>query len=1297
MANETVQTSCIQENSEADECRENIAPEVTAGAGKQVQVGDVTGCFSAQTSGENKTLSDTCTFSTPAPTSSNGGVKAKSRLSGLQSALTPILKYLNIGNKCSSPEPVKHGNNLPCFPFNLNPANCQKSATGSSQHTNSRSHFVQSLGDKDASVCWLDDEYLPEITLLDVTCDSTMQLTRNDSALPDSAPGTPGTTRSLNGTFTTRQHLHSSSSTAQKLCHQKKIQALLQSDTSSPKGERETTDKAPSTSLNTTETLLVMNLNNTVVKPSGLGDVQNITSDRPCIQKPFGSTILEEAGANALFLKNKNGIITQRNSNESHQNNIGKSSPSRICNAFTITKGNHSGISSPDLSNYTETMAVIDPNVKIVDTPMRANAPLRWLDDRYFPEITLLDVTHDSEFSPGGEMSSMEVTQDVPPSDNLKNNTPSGEVIEEVITQPSRSDITQGDEFSSTFGSVNHTKSPFSEQSDKCAGENSMKVSLTQDISMSSVLENSRTSTEPSEQNIVKSQTSAEDTLGTHPANVTHDISSSSDMSSQCAASQLSTSDMQCSTSLTNVPSELHGEPVKTSNTVVIKNEELITSHDTEATSKMPQPSPETAGSANNTFTIVQSTNVSASTNTNTTTKIPNALNQTLDLSPSNGNSPKVDNDNKEEASLASKNTTEASLRMGQNCSVDKGNSPCHVQNTTFDHHSPQKSCESTTLQETGLQNNTFDSKPPSKQNGTITLSEVNSSDSHQNTLDKTSPSKVCNLTFSPKDRNSDVHHPEPSKPEETASTSKQNSTLTSSTISSSDSHQNTLDKTSPSKVCNLTFSPKDRNSDVHRPEPSKPEETASTSKQNSTLTSSKISSSDSHQNTLDEPSVSKVCNLTSSPKDSNSEVHHPEPSKPNEIITSTEPNVKMFNTPEVAIEAISVVAAASESGRHESKDQSQPSLPMIECLSDTLGHQSMDTGNGNAKAFNLDDTLDLRVDSLVTSTPMPNCKMFSLCSEREDCKTLGAQKKLYGDGAGKPVVQVPSDVPSNIVCDRKTFLTQPAAKSLLPPLKAACQLLKYKTASTLPGRFEPSTSGLPMTRQRTQAEALRNTAAPDPAQGTSGISSYNLRATTTGLKQPTSGLTKPHLTAIPSGIQRAAPGLRPPSTRSNTPASLSTDKLRGPTATNPVVNNSQAKRHPLTRGESLPTAKRKKMEAPLTSSATEAPASSCDAANRTKSQKHPVTSQRPLPAKSKKDGAAVPANTAETSAPCDAAIRARVLKQPATSHKAVLPKPPGHGCAKCIEFEEQLKMKSEEIKQLKEELLKYSKQEEEC
>lgn len=982
MANETVQNSCIQGNSEADECQENIAPEVTAAAGKlEVQVGDVVGYSSTQTNGENKPLSDTCTFSTPAPTGRNGGVKPKSRISGLQSALTPILKYLNIGNKCPSPEPVKRGNTLPFFPFNPNSANYQRSTAGSSQRPNSdfsHSHFGQSLGDKDASVCWLNDEYLPEITFLDVTYDSTMQLTRNDSALPDSAPATPVTATSVNGTFSTRQPLHLTSSsdlssTAQNHCGQKKTQDPLQSDLSCPKRERETTENASSVFKNTSETLLVMNQNNLVAKASDLSEVQNITSDRPCIQISSGSTVLEKADATDFYLKNntcdteasskQSGTITQRSSSESHQKDMDKFFPPKICDALRITKGNHSGIHPPELSNYTGAAASTDPNVKMVDTPARANAPLRWLDDRYFPEITLLDVTHDSELSPGGEMFSMEDTQDIPPSDNLKNNTPSVEVVGEIMTQPSRSDITQSEELSSTlFGNATYNKSSFSEQSDKCAGDIVMKVSLNQDISVGTVLENSRTSIEPSEQNMMKSQTSAEDTIGINPANVTRDINSSSDMSAQCAASQLSTSDMQCNISSKNVTSELHGEPMETSKTVEAKNEELLTSNDTEVTSKVPQPSPETAESANSTFTIVQSSNLNAATNMNTTTQISSPLNKTLDLSPSNGNSPKAENDAEEQA----KNTTETSLRINQNSSAEKASSLCHVKNTTFDQHSLQKSCESTTLQETGLQNNTFDSKPLSKQNGTITLSEISSSDSHQNTLDK--------------------------------------------------------------------------------------------------------------------PSLSEVCNPTTSPKDSNSDVHPPESSK-HESTTSTEPKVETVDTPEITFEASPVVAAAaSKAGHHASKDQSQPSQPVTECLSDTLGHQSMDTGDNKANTFNLDDTLDLRVDSLITSTPMTNCKMFSLCTEREDGKALGAQKKLYGDGPSKPV-QVPSDVPSNIVCDRKTFLTQPAVKSLLPPSKAASQLLKYKPASILPGRFEPSTSGLPMTRQRTQAEALRNANAPYQAQ----------------------------------------------------------------------------------------------------------------------------------------------------------------------------------------------------------------------
>ncbi|XP_067345133.1 uncharacterized protein [Channa argus] len=240
------------------------------------------------------------------------------------------------------------------------------------------------------------------------------------------------------------------------------------------------------------------------------------------------------------------------------------------------------------------------------------------------------------------------------------------------------------------------------------------------------------------------------------------------------------------------------------------------------------------------------------------------------------------------------------------------------------------------------------------------------------------------------------------------------------------------------------------------------------------------------------------------------------------------------------------------------------------------------------------------------------------------------------------------------------------------------------------------------MTRQRTQAEALRNTAAPDAVQETMGISSsYNLRATTTGSKQPNSGLPRPQLSNISSGIQKAAPSLRQPTARSNAPASSSTDKLHGSTATNPVMKNSQGRKHPLTRGECLLAAKRKKMEAPLPSGYTEGSTSSCAAANRAKTLKQlhnqSATSQRPLPAKTKRDDAAVPGSTAESSTSCDAAKGARALKQPATSHRALLAKPQGHGCAKCVELEEQLKIKSEEIKHLREELLKYSKQEEEC
>ncbi|XP_047464212.1 uncharacterized threonine-rich GPI-anchored glycoprotein PJ4664.02 [Mugil cephalus] len=463
--------------------------------------------------------------------------------------------------------------------------------------------------------------------------------------------------------------------------------------------------------------------------------------------------------------------------------------------------------------------------------------------------------------------------------------------------------------------------------------------------------------------------------------------------------------------------------------------------------------------------------------------------------------------------------------------------------------------------------------------------------------------------------------------------------------------------------------------------------------KQNGTITLSETSSSESHLNTLDKPSSPKVCNLTTSLKDNSSEIHPPEFSKHNEPEAATDPSAKPVETTEGTFEANPVLEVASGDGRHETKDQSKLGLNMKEGLSDTLSHQIM-TAENKTNTFNLDDTLDLKVDSLITSTPMTNCKVFHFSTVRDEAKTIGAQKKLYSEGPKKPVDQMPSDVPSNIIGDRKTFL-QPAAKSLWPPSKTVSQL-KYKPASTLPGPTESLTSGLPMTRQRAQSKGLRAAAASDAPQGATGTSSsYNLRASTTGSKQPGSGLLKPRLSAIPSAIQRAAPGLRPPSARSNIPTSTNTDKQCGSTVPNPVAKTSQTKKHALTRGEPLPLSKRKRMDSLVPSGSVESLPSACDTSNRAKNLNQPKTSLRAAPAKSQKDDATVPANTTETSTSCDAAGRARALKPPATNHRAPLAK--SQGCAKCAVLEQQLKVTSEEVKRLTAELLKYRKQEEEC
>lgn len=908
----------IQENPDADECCENIPPggTVKAGTSKLKWPHE-----------ENKPLSDTCTFSTPAPT----GCKPKSRIS-FQSALTPILKYLNIGNK--SPESSTHENNhhqrLSLLSFGAATAGCQKSTKGSVQQLNSdppSSYSGQLFSDMDGPVSFLGDECLPEVTLFDSTCDSTVQLTRNDSPSPDSAPAT-------------------SASTSPKI---------------------------------------------------------NIPEIHP-----------------------------------------------------------------PDLSQHMATTEITDPDVKMIDASQNKHAPVPWLIlDKFLPEITLLDVTSDS---PGEQTFCMDVTQDLPPLD-LKRDRSLSELNGKIAAQPSSSDVISGEKLPST-----------SVQSDKCVGESTAKTSfdVTQDITMGSVLENSKSSSEPSECNIETSQASAGDTLGKNPANVTREIISSSDISAdsnvECSANQKvtseireepvefsdtletvikeliasheaksasessgqnmkmsstspdatfssqpanvthdttssndtsvqsvrSTSNMECSSSQKNVPSEL------------VESCHKVNDEDTELKNYATQPNPKASNSGNGTFDVVQAADLSASTDLNTTASVSHSQNKTLDLPPFNVSCTKDGS-----SGQASFGTTETSPITNQNCSSVKECAPCAMQNTTFEKHSLQKSSGSTVLGE-DLKNNTFDSLPPSKKSDTVTLLETVHSESSQNA-------------------------------------SKPNSTITLTEMSSCDGHQSA---SKPNGTINLSeANPNDSHHNTSRP--------------NGTITLSETSSCNIRPRSSEKPSTPELSNLTTSPKDNNNDIT-PDLSKHNVTTDTKDHSAKEVETHD----------DASEGGSCETKDLS--GLPVVGGLSDSLNRQSFGTVNHKAKSFNLDDTLDLKADRLITSTPMANCKMFNLNTEQVEGSHIGAQKKLYTDGPGKPADQVPSDPPSNLICDRKTFLKQPAAKSLCPPPKAGAQLMKSKSHSSIPARLNTVASNLPTKRQRTQAEASRNTAAtaPEAPQG---------------------------------------------------------------------------------------------------------------------------------------------------------------------------------------------------------------------
>lgn len=877
MANATPEEmSCTEENSKVDECRENIPPGLTPSSQnlkREVHVDDTEGCAST-----NQDKFESCISSTPAP--ANNNVKAKSRLSGIQSALTPILKYLNIGNKGSSPETLAQVNNH-------GRTVGMKTARALSQ----RSELTSSCSRQqpvDTEVCWLADECLPDITLLDATCDATMMLTKNDSALPDSLPSTP-----LGAHLA---HTSISSKPSPQTSELKNAESLLPSTVGCLRKESNVAGSASASK----------NTSSSDAEKDCLGAVQEATSDKKESSVTFPlttCTVRSNPPKMEIAL-----TMSNTSSHDSHHSSWEKLSFSE----FSSGDCTHAKEEPSKMLNY-DGNASKDQDTKMSDFPDSIDAPLCFLDSRFFPEITLLDVTYDTVSSPQSKTPSVKIAPNILPVDNLQSKHPSSE---KSTQERNTSNLAQSHDF------AGNELNSCSEQSIKCVSEKMPKASLetTRDISMESFLEGSRRSVEFSSQSINENQTHVLETVGGNPANVTRDISSCSIASAP--------SDTQCSTNTKNATFELN-EPTASVNAA---SEDHPLSLDEDLSGCKNLINPKASESANGTFMIAeQVSDLSA----NKMTPKLNSQNQTLELA----SNPSAEGDKKDEH-LPVNNDTKRTPAISDSCPSVKPGAPCASQNVTFERHSLQRSTNTIIVGEadaatSGEDNNTFDVKS-SKQNATITMCETSSSDSQQSILEKQSPPKVIPATANSKGDNSEL----PLATEHNAA------------------------KSDAASVAEMVCTPK------------------------------------------------MVCTA---------------------------------------------------------KSKSDPSLHGD---SDVSVHQSMGIEENQGIPFCLDETLDLREERLITSTPMVDSKMFNLNIERDQGK-MPAQKKLYKDPPSMPN----SQLSSNIVSDRKTFLKQPATKLPQHPLKAGTQLVMKKPPSAIPGRAEPGVSGVPMTRLRSQAEASIATA----------------------------------------------------------------------------------------------------------------------------------------------------------------------------------------------------------------------------
>lgn len=863
----TEEMSYAPEDSKDDECRENVPPGRTPSSQSlklEGNIDDTEGCASTNRDADF----ESCISSTPAP--ANNNVKAKSRLSGIQSALTPILKYLNIGNKGSSPETSAQGNNL----GRTSSMKTTRALSQRSERTSSCSK--QQTGD--AEVCWLADECLPDITLLDATCDATMMLTKNDSAFPDSLPSTPLRAH--------RAHTSITPKPSPQTCLLKNAQSL----------------HPPTVGFLTKESDVV---GNTTAEKYCLSATQESTYAK---QESSVTTPLTICTLSSNPPKMEIPLtMSNTSSHDSHHSSWEKLSFSEVCS----TDGTHAKAEPTDISKYDENAS------SKADFPDSIDAPLCFLDSRFFPEITLLDVTCDNISSPQSKTPSIKVAPNIPSVENSQSKHLSSEKSLDVTQELNTSNTVQNEEAKSPDdGSAGNKPNSCSEQSVKCVGENIPKASLetTRDISMESVLEDSRPSVESSSQSLDRTQTLVAEAVCGNRANLTRDISSFS----------IASASSECSVNTKNATFDLD-EHAASMNAAC---EDRPQSLDGDLSTKENQINPKGAESANGTFMIAEQ--VSDLSANSTTPKLP-CQNQTLELA----SNPSAETDTKDEP-LPVTIDTKSTAAISNSCPSIEPGAPCVSHNVTFDRHSLQRSANSIIVGEadgptSGLENNTFDVKS-SKQNATITMCETSSSNSQQSALEKQTPPKGCPATGSPNGDNAD-----------------------------------------------------------------RPLATERSGTESDTASEAKT-----------------VC------------------------------------TP--------VGKSKSDLSIHGDCDVSV--------------HQSMGIEENQGSTSCLDDTLDLREELSITSTPMVDSKMFSLNAERDHGK-IPAQKKLYRDPPSMPNGQLSS----NIVADRKTFLKQPAAKSLQPPLKVASQLVMKKPPSAIPGRPEPLVSGVPVTRLRSQTEALISTA----------------------------------------------------------------------------------------------------------------------------------------------------------------------------------------------------------------------------